>query len=70
MSEVAVRHFEGNIDLVIIDTVTDALDALVAACLNVDGSIVAPSNKELIAARKMLPSRCANSLVKKKETPC
>ncbi len=51
-----------DVDKVIIDTITDALDDLVTACLKEGG----PTKQDIMKARSMLPPRCNNTLTKQK----
>lgn len=50
-----------KVDKLIIDTITDALDDLVTACMSEKGV----TQKDLIKARSMLPKRCKNTFTKK-----
>lgn len=48
-----------------LDIVTEALDKLVGACMNEQGKPQAPTYRELMEARGMLPKRCENSFPEK-----
>lgn len=53
------------VDTAIIHVITTALDKLVGACLDDKGAPKAPTKKELMEARKMLPAYCKHTLTKR-----
>ena len=53
-----------QIDNTIIQVMTKALDELASACTDETGAAKAPTKKELMKAKAMLPTWCENSLVK------
>lgn len=54
----------GLIDKTALKVMADALDALVSACIGPDGKPRAPGRSDLIAAQRMLPTHCKNTLTK------
>lgn len=53
---------QGLIDKTALKVMADALDALVSACTGPDGKPRPPTGRDLIAARRMLPPHCKNTL--------
>lgn len=49
-----------------LDVLTNTLDNLVGACMDEQGKPRAPSYRELMEARGMLPKRCENAFKEKK----
>ena len=56
-----------DVDRATVRVMTKALDELASACTDETGAAKAPTKKELMKAKAMLPTWCENSLVKPKE---
>lgn len=55
-----------KIDTLIIDTLTDKLNDLIGCCMDKDGNPIAPTKKDIMKYRALLPKRCEHTLIRDK----